>query len=307
MTALAGRPGGGEEREAALRLAVRTIGRLVALDTERGATAAVPAVREALRRIPELSADPGALHAYDPDRLAALAELSEVIGWILFDAGRYRHAHRMNARALALAQLCGDRSTGRLVLLNHSMLATHTGRPRAALDAAARVAGPRPLPSRVAALVLIRQAHATALLGGCRRPLELISRARSRFLDGVSARDPHWAWWIDEAELLGHEGWVQARLRRWDRAIPLLHRAATAPGPSYRHLFTAELLSALVAAGAWREAEELIARVAPGAAAIGSVRTTGTLGRTAAALRRDTGAPAPLRDAADFLLESLPA
>ncbi|WP_405977822.1 DNA-binding protein [Streptomyces sp. NBC_00158] len=307
MTAAAAPPGGAEERDAALRLAVRTIGRLVALDAGQGARAALPAVREAVRRMPELAAEPGALRGYGADRLAALAELSEVIGWILFDAGRHRGARRMNARALALAGLCGDRWTARLVLLNDSMLATHTGRPRAALAAAARVAGPGPLPARVAGLVLIRQAHATALLGARAEPLELIARARSRFLDGVSRRDPHWAWWIDEPELLGHEGWVQARLRRWDRAIPLLHRAATAPGPSYRHLFTAELLAALAGAGAWREAEELIARVAPGAAAIGSVRTTETLRRTARALCRDAAAPAPLREAAVFLRESLPA
>ncbi|MFD8983034.1 DNA-binding protein [Streptomyces sp. NPDC059564] len=283
------------------------VGHLVALDTEHGASAAVPAVREAVRRIPDLSAEPAALRGQDADRLAALAELCEVIGWILFDAGRYRPAHRMNARALALARLCGDRWTARLVLLNHSMLSAHTGRPRAALRSADRVAGPRPLPARVASLVLVRRAHATALLGARREPLELIARARSRFLDGLSRRDPHWAWWIDETELLGHHGWVQARLRRWDRAIPLLYEAATAPGPAYRHLFTAELLSALAGAGAWREAEELIARVAPRAAAIGSVRTTETLGRTAAGLRRCAQAPGGVRDAAAFLLESLPA
>lgn len=283
------------------------VGRLVALDSEHGASAAVPAVREAVRRIPELSADPAALRGRDADRLAALAELAEVIGWILFDAGRYRPAHRMNARALALARLSGDRWTARLVLLNHSMLTAHTGLPRAALRSADRVAGPRPLPARVASLVLVRRAHATALLGARREPLELIARARSRFLDGVSRRDPHWAWWIDETELLGHHGWVQARLRRWDRAIPLLYEAATAPGPAYRHLFTAELLSALAGAGAWREAEELIGRVAPRAADIGSVRTTETLGRTAAGLRRSAGAPGGVRDAAAHLLESLPA
>ncbi|MEU2829393.1 DNA-binding protein [Streptomyces lavendulae] len=288
-------------------VALAAVRRLVALDTERGASAALPAVRETVRRVPELSAAPGALRDGDADRLAALAELSGVIGWILFDAGRYRPAHRMNARALALARLCGDRWTARLVLLNDSMLTTHTGHPRAALLSADRVCGPRPLPARVAALVLVRRAHATALLGARSEALELIARARSRFLDGVSRRDPHWAWWIDEAELLGHHGWVQARLRRWDRAIPLLHQAATAPGPAYRHLFTAELLSALAGAGAWREAEDLIAQVAPRAAGIGSVRTTETLGRTAAGLRGCAGAPGGVRDAADFLLESLPA
>ncbi|MFD9561463.1 DNA-binding protein [Streptomyces sp. NPDC059994] len=291
---------------ALIPVALGAIERLVALDASRGATAAVPAVREALRRIPQLSADPARLRHSDRDLLAALAELSEVIGWILFDAGHYRRARRMNGRALALAELCGDRGTARLTLLNHSMLEAHTGRPKAALETAARVAGPRPLPALVGSLVLVRRAHATAMLGGSREAVALISRARSRFLDGASPNDPPWAWWIDRTELLGHEGWVLSRLRAWGRAVPLLYEAATAPGPSYRHLFTAELLSALVRARAWGEAEELIAEVAPRAAGIGSVRTTETLGATAVRLLASPGAPPNLRDAAAFLRESLP-
>ncbi|MFJ9339872.1 DNA-binding protein [Streptomyces sp. NPDC101733] len=292
---------------AVLTLARDAVERLVRLDVARGATAALPAVRETLRLIPELAADPDGLRPYGPDPLAALAELAEVAGWILFDAGRYRQARAMNARSLTLAGLCGDRWTARLTLLNHSMLTAHTGRARTALRVAARVAGPRPLPARVAGLVLIRQAHALALLGADREPLALMDRARGRFLDGLSRRDPRWAWWIDEAELLGHHGWVHARLRRWDRAVPLLQEAVTAPGPAYRHLFTAELLSALARAGAWREALDLITELAPRAAAIGSVRTTESLARTAARLRRSGAAPTSLRDAAQFLRESLPA
>ncbi|MFI5831346.1 DNA-binding protein [Streptomyces sp. NPDC051578] len=286
--------------------AARTIERLVHLDATRGARAAVPAAREAVRRHPELSADPERLRGHSRDRIAVLAELCEVIGWILFDAGLHRHAYRADARALALAELCGDRWTARLVRLNHSMLQTHTGHPRAALETVSRVAGPRPLPARVSSLVLIRQAHATALLGARREPLELIARAQGHFLDGVSRRDPHWAWWIDQAELTGHQGWVLARLRRWDRALPLLHRAATAPGPSYRHLFAAELLAALARAGAWREAEDLITDLAPRAAGIGSARTARSLLGTARLLRGAPRVPAGLRDAAVFLQEHLP-
>lgn len=287
--------------------AIRTVQRLVNLDATHGARAAVPAAREAVRRYPELSAEPESLRGHDSDRIAALAELSEVIGWILFDAGLHRHAHRANAHALALAELCGDRWTARLVRLNHGMLQTHTGHPRAALETASRVAGPRPLPARVASLVLIRQAHATALLGAHREPLELIARAQSRFLDGLSRRDPHWAWWIDQAELTGHQGWVMARLRRWDRALPLLQRAATAPGPSYRHLFAAELLAAQARAGAWGEAEDLITELAPRAARIGSARTVESLHGTVRLLRRAPRVPTSLRDAAVFLRERLPA
>ncbi|MFF1695348.1 DNA-binding protein [Streptomyces sp. NPDC058257] len=288
---------------------VRTTERLLALDATSGATSAMPAVREAMRSIPELSAGPEALRSWSSDRLAGLAELCEVIGWVLFDAGFYREAHRMNARALALAELCGDRWTARFVLLNDSMLKAHTGAPRSALATAARASGTRVLPARVSSLVLIRQAHAIALLGGHREPIDLMARAQSRFLDGVSRHDPPWAWWIDQTELLGHQGWVLARLRQWDQAIPLLYEAVAAPGPSYRNLFAAQLLAALARAGAWREAEDLIAELAPRAARIGSVRTTRTLEGTASGLldeRRGPVIPVPLREAAVFLLESLP-
>ncbi|MGW7071069.1 DNA-binding protein [Streptomyces sp. NPDC054855] len=287
-------------------MVLRTIERLVALDATSGATSAMPAVREAIRRLPELSAAPESLRPRNSDALAALAELCEVIGWILFDAGFYREAHRMNARALALAELCGDRWTARFVLLNDSMLLAHMGAPRSALESAARVRGARALPARVSSLVLIRRAHAIAMLGGRRESMDLMARARSRFLDGVSRHDPPWAWWIDRTELLGHRGWVLARLRKWDQAIPLLHEAATAPGPSYRDLFTAQLLSALARAGAWREAEDLMAELAPRAARIGSVRAIQTLGTTATHLLSRPDTPVPLREAAMFLLESVP-
>ncbi|MEU6765168.1 DNA-binding protein [Streptomyces sp. NPDC046853] len=277
----------------------------MAVDATSGATSAMPAVREAVRRVPELSAAAGSLRGHDSDRLAALAELGEVIGWILFDAGFYRAAHRMNTRALALAELCGDRWTARFVLLNDSMLQADTGAPRTALEAAARVRGTRALPARVGSLVAIRQAHAIAMLGGSRDALDLMSRARGLFLDGVSHRDPPWAWWIDRTELLGHQGWVHARLHQWDKAVPLLYEAVAAPGPSYRDLFAAKLLSVLARAGAWREAEDLIAALAPGAARIGSVRTTQTLERTAARLLERSGTPRPLREAAVFLREVL--
>ncbi|MFJ8309890.1 MULTISPECIES: DNA-binding protein [unclassified Streptomyces] len=295
----------GGDRGPLTPLALGAVDRLVNLDAVHGARAAVPAAYDTLRRIPELLAGPAGPPGADSDLLAALAELCEVIGWILFDAGRHQAADRMNTRALALAELCGDRGITRLVLLNHSMLLTHTGHPRAALDTAARVAGPRPLPTLVGSLVLVRRAHATALLGGRREAAELVDRARSRFLDGASRHDPPWSWWIDQAELTGHQGWVLARLRDWDRAIPLLYEAATAPGPSYRHLFTAELLAALTGAGAWSEAEDLIAGLVPRAGGIGSVRTTETLARTAAQLLGRADAPANLRDAAAFLRESL--
>ncbi|WJV48978.1 DNA-binding protein [Streptomyces flavofungini] len=289
----------------ALRAVTR---RLIGLDSAGGGVTAVPLARAVVRAVPEVTADPASLAGAGSDRLAVLAELCEVIGWVLFDAGLHGAAHRMNARALALAELCGDRWTARLTLLNDSMLLAHIGQPRAALAAAARARGPRPLPPRVAALVRIREAHATAMRGARREPAELMARAGSLFLDGVSGRDPAWAWWLDERELTGHRGWVAARLGDFGRAVPLLRRAATASGdPSYRHLFTAHLLAALTGAGAWTDAELLVADLAPRAADIGSARTTERLRGTARrVLHGPDRVPASARDAAVHLLESLP-
>ncbi|MGK5638758.1 DNA-binding protein [Streptomyces sp. URMC 126] len=280
-------------------------GRLVATDVARGAAAALPELRAALGRFPDPFA-PGGGYRWDADRLAALAELHEVAGWILFDAGRYGPARRADRRALALAERCGDRWTERLVLLNRSMLMSHLGCPRAALEDAGRVAGARRLPALVDCLVLIRRAHAVAALGGEREAVRLVSRAESRFLDGASADDPPWAWWIDHDEVLGHRGWVMARLGRPDLAIPFLHRASTAPGPSYRRLFTAHLLAALARAGDWREAERLVDDLVPHVPGIGSARARETLGATATALLRGDGRPpAALREAAGRLRAAL--
>ncbi|GAA2079282.1 hypothetical protein GCM10009801_36740 [Streptomyces albiaxialis] len=241
------------------------------------------------------------------DRLAAFAELYGVVGWVLFDAGLPAPAARANARALGLAERCGDRGTARLVLLNHSMLLTHVDRPRAALEAAHRAAaGPRALPPRVASLVLLRRAHAVARLGGERDATALAARARTAFLDGVSARDPHWAWWIDEPELLGHLGWVHARLGHRDRALAPLRAAVAAPGPSYRHLFAAGLLATAARAGAWTDAARLAAEPAVTAASTGSTRTAASLTATALHLRDRAPAPPYAREAAAHLLESLP-
>ncbi|MFE1787640.1 alkylhydroperoxidase-related (seleno)protein, partial [Streptomyces sp. NPDC059525] len=58
MTAPEPEPGDPDEL---VPLAAGAVARLVALDTQRGATAAVAAVREAVRPLPQLSAAPDAL------------------------------------------------------------------------------------------------------------------------------------------------------------------------------------------------------------------------------------------------------
>jgi len=284
--------------------------RLLALDHERGAEAAVPlaagalhGVREQWRRLAPQRPLPGG------DTGAALAELAEVAGWILYDAERQRQAYRLNRQALALAARTGDRWTQRLVLSHLSMQAAHLGLPRASFRIAQSVLDSGPLPARVEALFTIRQSRALALAGRRHEAVAAIRRARGLFADGVSARDPHWAWWMDEHELNGHRGITHARLGDRDTAAVLLRAAVDGPQdqpPAYRALFRTELLSVLVGAGAWREAEEVAARLVPDAGELGSMRAVRMIDAAVGRLLWLPRVPPSLQDTAHCLGAALP-
>ncbi len=279
---------------------VATTQRLLALDRQMGARAAA---RDALLAATEAYRPHG-----DRELCAAVAELREVAAWILFDAEEQDLALRLNRRALAMARCCADRATERLVLANLSMQQAHIGRLRASYDTAALALDGAPT-ARVATVFAVRQARALALAGQRAAALRALNRADSLFLDGLSDRDPRWAWWVDEQELDGHRGITLAALQEWDRAIELLADAGQDGGsdsPAYRVLFRTELFSALVGAGAWRQARELAERLMPYADGIGSGRAVNSLRHTIRVIGHRFGAPVPLRDAAHQLAVLLP-
>lgn len=300
--------------------------RLLALDHERGAEAAVPLaagaladVRERWRRLaPQQPPQP--LHGGDVG--AAAAELAQIAGWILFDAERQRPAYLLGRQALALAGRTGDTRTQRLVLANLSMQAAHVGQPRASFRIAQSVLDGGRLTARVEALFRIRQSRALALAGRRHEAVAAIGHARGLFDEGVSDRDPNWAWWLDRHELNGHHGITHARLGDWDAAAELLRTAIDGPAaadgptaqpPAYRVLFSTELLSVLTRAGAWREAEEVAARLVPVAGGLGSMRAAGMIGGVVGRLLRSSGGvpgaprvPSSLRETAVCLGSALP-
>jgi hypothetical protein len=111
------------------------------------------------------------------------------------------------------------------ILANLGHVEIFTGRPGAALHIARHALESASLTSRMTAMFKIREAHALAQLGdksGTKRALE---SARSHLLDGVSAQDPPWSWWLDEPELVHHTGQAFASLGVHDRALRLLEPA----------------------------------------------------------------------------------
>ncbi|MDF3287653.1 DNA-binding protein [Streptomyces silvisoli] len=279
---------------------VATTRRLLTLDQRVGARAAA--------RSAALAANRSYQSLADRELCAAVAELREVAAWILFDAEEQALAHRLNQRALAMARCCADRATERLVLANLSMQQAHIGQLRASYDTAALGLATAPT-ARVATVFAVRQARALAMAGQRATALRTFDRADSLFLDGLSDRDPPWAWWVDQHELDGHRGITLAALQDWDRAIELLEGVSQDGGcdaPAYRVLFSTELLAALVGAGAWRQARESAERLMPYAHAIGSGRAVSSLRHTIRSIGSRSGTPVPLRDAAHQLALLLP-
>ncbi|WP_433267683.1 hypothetical protein ACQPZF_02170 [Actinosynnema sp. CS-041913] len=141
----------------------------------------------------------------------ALAELAEVVGWILFEEERQAEAHAHNLAALALARHAGNRGIETLTLLNMAMQRTHVGRFAEALDLAAQGESTTTSP-RVRAMFALRRARAHSRMRRAAAALHALDRAQAVLEDDDTA--PPWAWWIDETELRGHRGAVLANLGR---------------------------------------------------------------------------------------------
>jgi tetratricopeptide (TPR) repeat protein len=204
----------------------------------------------------------------DRETVSALAELAEVVGWILYDEDRQTEAHVHNTEALRLARLAGDRDIELLTLLNMSMQRAHVGSDREALQVAEVGYALAPSP-RVRAMFRVRAAQALANLGDEAGAFTALRDAESLFRQGVGPLDPSWSSWITEAELLSHQGSVHAKLGRWSDAVPLLRRAVELDGsgaPRYRSVVRALLVRALIETGSPEEAEVVRSGLVAGSA-----------------------------------------
>jgi hypothetical protein len=277
---------------------------LVALDGKLGgndvAGAAVRLYRQVQRRLGDRS---------DRDMLSAAAEVAEVAGWALYDADEQDRARSMTMEALHLAQLAGDAGMERFALANLAMQAAHLRRPGEGLAIARAALDSGPLTPRVRTLFIVRLARGLALAGRDQEARDAFAHARSQHNDGVGNADPSWTWWISERELCWHEAMLLADIGRQASAVDLF-RAAVGKCPRRfvraRYNDLSHLLQAMVGVGAWRDAEPVIAEIAPYVGVVGSGRTEKLLRQTAVAMRRaDTAANSTVRDGLDDLTGAL--
>jgi hypothetical protein len=235
---------------------------LVRLDQQHGGALASPVILRAYRRMKHHVSTSGVRGGLRRDACSALAEVAEVAGWSLLDAGQDLLARKVNGEALRLARVAGDRGMGLFVLQNMALHAERLGWPRWSLDVSRFVLDRGRLSPRVEVLFRLRLARSFALLraeGDARREL---GRARGLFSDGVRDDDPHWSWWVDEGQLSWFEGAVRLDLGRRSESVGYLEAAAGAvPEPRMNFLYRCWALYGYAVNRAWEDVDRALREV----------------------------------------------
>jgi len=161
-----------------------------------------------------------------------LAEVDQLRGWTLADAGDPAGALAAYRSALTAAAVAGDRPLAGHVLGSASHLLAATGDPGPALLLArtAYAGAHRATPATGRALLLHRIAFAAAAAGLHDAAQQALTAARRVADRRAAGGDPPWLYWVDAAELDALAGRCLAALGRPRAALPLLDRAVARCG-----------------------------------------------------------------------------
>ncbi|CAL9651252.1 hypothetical protein SUDANB95_06594 [Actinosynnema sp. ALI-1.44] len=179
------------------------------------------------------------------DDPAALAELAEVAGWILFEEERQAEAHAHNTLALTLSRHSNIHETEMLTLLNSTFQRLRMGKLKEALGLA-ELGLERTRSPKVRAMFALRQARVFSRRKDERAAFQALARAQHVLEDDPAA--PSWAWWIDETELNGHRAAVLANLGHLEEAALLF---PPDDGLRFREVLQAMRYRTLKALGEW--------------------------------------------------------
>lgn len=225
----------------------------------------------------------------DKRRLADVAEIAEVAGWLLFDANRQEEARQAFMESRLLAELAGDKPMQWFALDMLAMQDVQRGNPGEALRISEELLTNPRVPGRVALLGRVRHARALALTGDRTRTLDALQRAQGALQDSISGRDPQWAWWVDEMEVIGHKGEALMSLGEHKEALPHLQKANELVKPNGRGAlyYSVAELTALANVGAWRESEVTLVRISGILTRVTSSRSRARLKETLRVIERD--------------------
>ncbi|MFF7555525.1 multiprotein-bridging factor 1 family protein [Streptomyces olivaceus] len=225
----------------------------------------------------------------DKKRIADVAEIAEVAGWLLFDANRQEEARQAFMESRHLADLAGDKAMQWFALDMLAMQDVQNGNPGEALKISEELMTNARVPSRVALLGRLRHARALALTGDRSRTLDALQRAQGALQDSIGPRDPQWAWWVDEMEVIGHRGEALMSLGDFKGALPPLQKVNELVRPNGRGAlyYSVAELTALANVGAWRESETTLTRISSILESVASSRSRARLKGTIRVIERD--------------------
>lgn len=205
------------------------IKKFVHLDQQYGGVAASPVILQAYKQMRHRINTSEIRKGLRRDTYSTLSEVAEVAGWSLYDSGDDALTERVNNESLTLARLAGDRSMELFVLQNMAMHAEAMRQPRRSINLCQLVLETDALSPRLEALFRLRLARSYGQLQARNESRSELARARSLFQDGVRDTDPHWAWWVNEAQLWWVEGAVRVNLGMAAESVAFFERAANYP------------------------------------------------------------------------------
>lgn len=159
-------------------------------------------------------------------QLHALAgKFTTSLGWFSYDAGLHAQARQYFSEALNAAMLTGDDVLSSRTLSNMARQAVDLNKGREAIRFA-RLAQTHAdmwsAPTRVTALLTIREAQGHARVGDVFNCESAIKRAWKEWERGTDDRDPDWTTFLNQAELVCLEGMCRLDLGQTARAQKLL-------------------------------------------------------------------------------------
>ncbi|MEV8638237.1 helix-turn-helix domain-containing protein [Streptosporangium sp. NPDC051023] len=253
--------------------------------------------------------------------MSAAAGMSRLAGWTAFDVNHHGQAQRHFGQALKLAKAGDDALTGAWVMATLTRQAIHLEQStwavwlaRAAADTARRAQAP----PRVMALMLIREAWATALQarpaetggGHVARQVEgLLVEAERAHAQGVTDRDPEWTVMYEAEELNAEAGNCWRLLGDHRRAAEYAEAAVAGFGarlPRSAQLNQVHAAEAYLEKGELEQALDSARAAIPAAKALSSARSVELVRRFAARLE-PCGGSMMVREFRDYLNAELAA
>lgn len=159
--------------------------------------------------------------------LSAIAELTQLTGWLAYDSCAHGLAERYLIQALRLATAAKDRALGAEILAAMSHQAIFLRETKTAINlaqAAHRTAARAEVPALVAeAAVLTAHAHAQA--GNEQAATTALTEAETVFEHADRAHDPQWMGYFDEAYLAAITGHCFRALGKPTLAEQAAHRS----------------------------------------------------------------------------------